>query len=90
MTKADLIEKVAKDAGLTKSDAGKCIDGLIDAVTISLKKGQKVSLIGFGTFSVTKRKPRVGRNPKTGDIIKIPACRVPKFSAGKELKAAVK
>ena len=70
MTKADLIEKVAKNATLTKTDAGKCIDALIDAVTVSLKKGQKVTLIGFGTFSVLKRKARKGRNPQTGKEIK--------------------
>jgi len=90
MTKADLIEKVAKDAALTKADAGKCINALIDAVTVSLKKGQKVTLVGFGTFSVSKRKARKGRNPQTGKEIKIAARKAPKFSAGLGLKRAVK
>ena len=90
MTKTDLIEKVAKDAALTKTHAGKCIDAIIDAVTAALKKGQKVTLVGFGTFSVSKRKARKGRNPQTGKEIKIAARKAPKFSAGLGLKKAVK
>lgn len=90
MTKQQLIEKISGTAGISKVAAVDALNAAIDGITSALKKGQKVSLIGFGTFSVSKRKPRVGRNPKTGDVIKIPACRVPKFSAGKELKAAVK
>lgn len=90
MTKADLIDKIAASAGLTKADAGKALDETLDAVRIALKKSQKVTLVGFGTFSVSKRKARKGRNPRTGAEIKIPACKVPKFTAGKTLKDAVK
>jgi DNA-binding protein HU-beta len=90
MTKQQLVEKISVAAGISKTAAGDALNAAIDGITTTLKKGQKVSLIGFGTFSVMKRKARVGRNPKTGDVIKIPPCRVPKFSAGKELKTAVK
>ncbi|TAN41555.1 MAG: HU family DNA-binding protein [Nitrospirae bacterium] len=90
MTKQELIEKVAKDADLSKAAAGKALDATIDAIKASLKKGQKVILVGFGSFSVSKRKARKGRNPQTGKEIKIAACKVPKFSAGKTLKDAVR
>lgn len=90
MTKAELIDKIAANAGLTKADAGKALDATIDSVKAALKKGQKVTLVGFGTFSVSKRKARKGRNPRTGAEIKIPATKVPKFTAGKTLKDAVK
>jgi DNA-binding protein HU-beta len=90
MTKADLIDKMAKDADISKAAAGKALDALIDGVTRALKKGDKLALVGFGTFSVGKRKARTGRNPQTGAAIKIPARRVPKFSAGKTLKDAIK
>lgn len=90
MTKAELIDKIASGAGLTKNDAGKALDAALDAVKASLKKGQKVTLVGFGTFSVSKRKARKGRNPRTGAEIKIPATKVPKFTAGQTLKDAVK
>ncbi|MDX9715019.1 MAG: HU family DNA-binding protein [Dissulfurispiraceae bacterium] len=90
MTKAELIEKIASGAGLTKTDAGKALDSALDAVKASLKKGQKVTLVGFGTFSVSKRKARKGRNPKTGAEIKIAATKVPKFTAGKTLKDAIR
>ncbi len=90
MTKAELIDKIAANAGLTKTDAGKALDSTIDSVKAALKKGQKVTLVGFGTFSVSKRKARKGRNPRTGAEIKIPATKVPKFTAGKTLKDAVK
>jgi DNA-binding protein HU-beta len=90
MTKADLIEKVAKDASLTKADAGRALDSTIEAIVKAMKKGDKVTLIGFGTFSVSKRKARTGRNPRTGATIKIPAHKAPKFTAGKALKDAVK
>jgi DNA-binding protein HU-beta len=90
MKKADLIEKMAAASGCTKACAGKALDGAIDAITKTLKKGNKVALVGFGTFSVGKRKARTGRNPQTGSAIKIPARKVPKFSAGKTLKDAVK
>lgn len=90
MTKADLIGKIASKAGLTKAEAGKALDAMVDAVKESLKKGDKVTLVGFGSFYVSKRKARKGRNPRTGQEIKIPATKVPKFTAGKSLKEAVK
>ena len=90
MTKADLVEKMAKDAGISKAAAGKALDSFIEGVVKSVKKGNKVALIGFGTFSVAKRKARTGRNPQTGKPIQIPARKVPKFSAGKTFKDAVK
>ncbi|UCH80151.1 MAG: HU family DNA-binding protein [Nitrospiraceae bacterium] len=90
MTKADLIEAVAGGADITKAAAGKAIDTFTGAITKSLKKGKKVTLVGFGTFSVSKRKARKGRNPQTGETIKIAATKLPKFSAGKALKTAVK
>jgi DNA-binding protein HU-beta len=90
MTKADLVDKMAKDADIAKVAAGKALDSLIDAVTRTLKKGDKLALVGFGTFSVGKRKARTGRNPQTGAAIKIPARKVPRFSAGKTLKDALK
>ncbi|VAX28746.1 DNA-binding protein HU-beta [hydrothermal vent metagenome] len=90
MTKADLIDKVASDAGLSKADAGKALDAVLDNIKKSLKKNQKVTLVGFGTFSVTKRKARKGRNPRTGEEIKIAAAKVPKFIPGKGLKDAIK
>lgn len=90
MTKAELVDKIAASAGLTKTDANRSLDSMIDAVKAALKKGQKVTLVGFGTFSVSKRKARKGRNPRTGAEIKIPATKVPKFTAGKTLKDAIK
>ena len=90
MTKAELIDKIASGAGLTKSDASKSLDSALDAVKAALKKGQKVTLVGFGTFSISKRKARKGRNPRTGAETKIAACKVPKFTAGKTLKDAVR
>jgi len=90
MTKADLIEKMASDADITKAAAGKALDSFVDAIIKTVKKGNKVGLVGFGTFSVSKRKARTGRNPQTGATIKIAARKVPKFSAGKAFKAAVK
>ncbi len=90
MTKADLIDRIAKEANVTKAAAGKALDSFVDGVKKALKKGDKVALVGFGTFSVTQRKARKGRNPKTGAEIKIPARKVPKFSAGQEFKKAVK
>ena len=88
MTKADLVAKVA-ETGMTKKQAAAAVDTVIDAITGTLKKGDKVSLIGFGTFSVKKRKARTGRNPRTGEAIQIKAKKVPVFSAGKGLKDAV-
>jgi DNA-binding protein HU-beta len=90
MTKADLIERMAKEAKVAKKAAGKALDALLDEIKKALKKGSRVSLIGFGTFHVGKRKARTGRNPKTGAAIKIAARKVPKFKAGKGFKDAVK
>ena len=90
MTKAELIDKMAKDAGVSKSAAGKALDSFIEGVTKALKKGNKVSLVGFGTFGVSKRKARKGRNPRTGETITIKAAKVPKFTAGKAFKEAIK
>jgi len=90
MTKAELVAKMAKDADISKAAAGKALDSMIDGVKKTLKKGNKVSLVGFGTFSISKRKARTGRNPQTGATIKIAARKVPKFSAGKAFKDAVK
>ncbi len=85
MNKADLIAKVADDAGITKTEANAALDSFIEAVTKTLKTGGKVTLVGFGTFSVSKRAARNGRNPQTGEAIKIKARKVAKFKAGKEL-----
>lgn len=90
MTKAELIDKVASGAGLSKVDASKVLDTTLNSIKVALKKGQKVTLVGFGTFSVVKRKSRKGRNPRTGDVITIPAAKIPKFSSGKALKDAVR
>ena len=90
MTKTELVDKMAKDAKVTKAAAAKALDSFDDGVKKSLKKGEKVTLIGFGTFSVTQRKARKGRNPQTGKEIKIPARKAPKFAAGKALKDGVK
>ena len=90
MTKTELVDKMAKEAKVTKAAAGKALDSFVDGVKKALKKGDKVTLIGFGTFSVVQRKARKGRNPQTGKEIKISARKAPKFSAGKALKTAVK
>jgi DNA-binding protein HU-beta len=89
MTKAELIDKIASGTGLSKADASRALDSTLNTVKMALKKGQKVTLVGFGTFSITKRKSRKGRNPRTGEVITIPAAKIPKFSAGKSLKDAV-
>jgi DNA-binding protein HU-beta len=90
MTKADLIEVMAKDAGITKAAAGSVLDSFVDGVTKALKKKDgKVTLVGFGTFSKSRRKARKGRNPQTGAVIKIKATNVVKFKAGKQLKDAI-
>jgi DNA-binding protein HU-beta len=81
---------MAKNAALTKRQAEEAFDSLIGGITSSLKKGQKVTIVGFGTFSVSKRKARKGRNPQTGEPIKIAARKVPKFTPGKGLKSVVK
>ena len=90
MTKAELIGKMAKDAKISKASAEKALNSLTANVTSTLKKGGKITLTGFGTFSVAQRKARQGRNPQTGQNIKIPATKVAKFKAGKNLKGAVK
>ena len=90
MNKGDLVAKIAKDACITKGQAEAAFNSLIEGITATLRKGQKVTLVGFGTFGVAKRKARTGRNPQTGIPIKIPARKVPKFSPGSELKKAVK
>ena len=89
MIKEELITKAAKEAGTTKVTAGKVIKSVLGSIEKALKKGDKVSLIGFGSFYVAKRKARQGRNPATGKPIEIPAAKVPKFRAGKKLKDAV-
>lgn len=89
MTKAELIGKMAEGAKISKAAAGKALDAFVSGVKDSLKKEERVTLVGFGTFSVSKRKARKGRNPKTGKEIKIPARKVPKFSAGKAFKDAI-
>ena len=90
MNKSDIVAKIAKDAGLTKSKAESAFNSLITSITASLKKGRKVTIVGFGTFSVAKKKARIGRNPQTGAPIKIAARKVPKFSSGSDLKKAVR
>lgn len=89
MTKEELIAKAAQDAGISKTEAGKALKSIFDGIEDALKKGDKVSLVGFGTFSVTKRAARKGRNPATGKEINIPAANIPKFKPGKKLKDAV-
>ncbi len=90
MTKQDLVEVLAKKCGVSKSQAGECLNVTLDEIAKTLVKGQDVVLTGFGKFSVSKRKARTGRNPQTGKEIKIPAAKVPKFKAGKALKDMVK
>ena len=89
MNKAELIEAIADAADLTKADAGRALDGLVTAVTKALKKGDTVSLVGFGSFQVKERAARQGRNPQTGKTITIAAAKIPSFKAGKALKDAV-
>ncbi len=90
MNKGDLVGKIAKETGVTKRLAEAAFDSLIGSITASLKRNRKVTIVGFGTFSVAKRKARKGRNPQTGAPIKIPARKVPKFTPGKDLKSVVK
>lgn len=89
MNKAELVARISRDAGITKADANRAIDALVDNVSKALKKGERVTLVGFGTFVVSRRRARNGRDPRTGAPLKIPARRVPRFAAGKELKALV-
>lgn len=90
MNKTELISAVASQAGLSKAQSGVAVDAFTDAITKALKKGDKVTLVGFGTFSVVHKKAREGRNPKTGKTIKIAAKKVAKFKAGKALADVVK
>lgn len=89
MNKGELIERIAKDARLSKSQATKALNSAINGVQTELKRGRKVTLVGFGTFSVAKRRARTGRNPQTGASLKIPARKIAKFSPGADLKKAV-
>jgi DNA-binding protein HU-beta len=89
MNKAELIDKIAKDAGVTKVQANEALDSFTTAVVMALKKGDRVTLVGFGTFSVSERAARNGRNPQTGAVIKIKARKVPKFKAGKEFATKI-
>jgi DNA-binding protein HU-beta len=90
MNKAELIEAIASNAKISKADAKKALDGFIDATTKALKKGDRVALVGFGSFSVSKRAARKGRNPQTGKEITIKAKNVVRFKSGAELSAKVK
>jgi DNA-binding protein HU-beta len=90
MNKMELIDAIAKKASISKKDAKASLEAMIGEITKSLKKGDKISLIGFGTFEVANRKARKGVNPRTKEVIKIKATKVPKFRAGKALKDAVK
>ena len=87
MNKATLIDKIADDAGITKNAAATAVDSLIDGITRALKKNQRVTLVGFGTWGVSKRRARTGRNPQTGEPIKIKAKKHVRFKAGKQLES---
>lgn len=89
MTKDELVAKAAQDAEISKVKAAKALESIIGSITTALSKGDKVSLVGFGTFSVARRAAREGRNPATGQAIHIPAANVPKFKPGKKLKDAI-
>lgn len=89
MNKSELIESIAKSADISKAAAQRAVDSMVSSIRVSLKRGQMVTLVGFGTFYVGKRKARPGRNPRTGASIKIAAAKVPKFRAGKALKDAL-
>ncbi|MFC1779690.1 HU family DNA-binding protein [Thermodesulfobacteriota bacterium] len=89
MTKSELIDAIAEKAGLSKADASKALSATLESVTDALKAGEKVALIGFGTFSVSLRAARTGKNPQTGEAIAIPASKAAKFKAGQKLKDAV-
>ncbi len=89
MNKAELIDAVAEGADISKADATRAVDTVVDQITKTLQKGEQVTLIGFGTFAVKDRAARTGRNPRTGEPLNIPASKVPGFKAGKALKDAV-
>ena len=90
MNKHDLIARIARDTGATKSSAAAAVDSMLDEMTLALKKGDAVTFVGFGTFKTTQRRARMAKNPRTGDAIKIPKRRVVRFTAGKALKSAVR
>jgi len=90
MNKAELVDAIASEAKITKADAQRAVDGIVESTTKALKKGDRVALVGFGSFSVVKRAARNGRNPQTGKAIKIAAKKVVKFKAGAELASKVK
>lgn len=90
MNKTQLVEKIAQQADLSKAKAAEALEAFIQTVTDNLSKNEEVSLVGFGTFTVSERAARAGRNPRTGEAIEIQASRLPKFRAGKTLKEAVK
>ncbi|MBP3439160.1 MAG: HU family DNA-binding protein [Sutterella sp.] len=90
MNKSELIDAIAAKSGASKAEAGKIVDAFIATVVETVAKGDEVRLIGFGTFGVSERAERTGRNPRSGESIKIPACKAPKFTAGAQFKAAVK
>ena len=89
MNKTELVAAIAKKTELSKKDAEKALKAFVDVVTAELKKEEKIQLVGFGTFEVSKRAAREGRNPQTGKTMKIEACKAPRFKAGKALKDAV-
>ena len=89
MNKSELINKIAVNSGLTKADSGKALDALIQTIESTLKSGDSIALVGFGTFEVKERAERTGRNPQTGESITIAAAKIPSFKAGKGLKDAV-
>ena len=89
MNKSELVEHISQAADISKAQAGGALDALVDGVTRSLKRGKDVTIVGFGTFTVAKRKARTGRNPQTGETIKIKAQKAPKFRPGKSLKEAL-
>ncbi len=88
-SKSDIVDKVAAEAGITKTQASTALDAAVNSITASLKKGERVTLVGFGTFSTSQRKARTGRNPKTGEPVKIAAKRVARFMPGAKLKDAI-
>jgi DNA-binding protein HU-beta len=90
MNKHDLIARIARDTGVTKSSVATTLDAMFDGITRALRKGDAITVVGFGTFKTTQRRARVARNPRTGDAIRIPKRRVVRFTAGKALKSAVR
>lgn len=89
MNKGDLIDRVSADAGISKAQADRAIDSVLGGITDSLRKGERVTLVGFGTFGVSQRRARKGRNPQTNELIKIPATKSVRFTSGKKLKEVV-